>query len=97
MDCVLVLLSNYCAQVLLFIGGKDRTLEYTNDGAYLNIKFQLTICLYILPICVCVIFIIYVIRIHFIVSTIEYARGRLCVVTFCQFPDDYVNKNTGEN
>jgi len=32
-----------CTQVLLFNGGKDRTLEYTNHEAYLNIKFQLTI------------------------------------------------------
>jgi hypothetical protein len=85
-DCVLVLLSNYYTQVLLFIGGKDRTLEYTNDGAYLNIKFQLTNCLYILPICICILYI----RIHSIVSTMVFARGRLCVVTFCQFSDDFM-------
>jgi len=52
LDCILVVLSNYYnIRVLLFIdGGKDRTLEYTNNGAYLNITFQLTNCLYILHI-----------------------------------------------
>jgi len=79
-DRILVLLSNfYFIQVLLFIGGKDRTLEYTNHEAYLNIKFQLTTiaCTYYLYI-----------NVYFsLFSTIVFAYGRLRVVTFCQFFD----------
>lgn len=80
MDRILVLLSNfYFIQVLLFIGSKDRTLEYTNHEAYLNIKFQLTIiaCTYYLYI-----------NVYFsLFSTRVFAYGRLRVVTFCQFSD----------
>jgi len=77
---ILVLLSNYYRmQVLLFNGVKDRTLEYTNHEAYLNIKFQLTIiaCTYYLYINVYI----------SLFSTIVFAYGRLRVVTFCQFSD----------